>query len=51
MSEIENQLGLGTNRNPAFVGAKRTALHPRGRSQAVLYNSIYRTKVGSHHGK
>jgi hypothetical protein len=46
MYQNENPLGFGINQKPAFVGAKRKALRPRG---SVLYYSTYRTKVGSFH--
>jgi hypothetical protein len=39
----EHNLGLGEDRKPELVGAKRKALRPRG---SVLY-LIYRIKVGS----
>jgi hypothetical protein len=44
MYQNENPVGFGANQKPAFVGAKRCALHPRG---SVLYNLIYRTEIGS----
>ncbi len=31
MIEIKNKLGLGTHPKPSVRGAKRLALHPRGR--------------------
>ncbi len=47
MSEFEKQLGLRLNQTPAFVGAKRISLHPRGRQPAVPFNLINGTHKGS----
>jgi hypothetical protein len=50
MYQNNNPVVSGTNRNPAFVGARRNTPHPcRGLVQAVLYKFIYRTHKGSHH--